>query len=319
MEICSQVEPKVGKVGAYYPSQSLHQNCVRLTSAAGTDSFAVQWPEVHSELGLPDLISARKELLVTLFDLRAQGLELCGIVELFEDADAACNELWEIADTLRVFEPVSVGGQLEDVNPGVIFSKNIYFPLDCQQETDQQKIDNKIRRLRYHYSMRDVIQKMEADVERLTCNMLQESSGSKRYMDWDHMPLKTPSKNKVFAINFEPDIAEMHKQMMFGQLLINGFQQDRVEFVNGILETLRIEALAKALEMKDRLGGQKGRKWGIGTDIEGPRERYLISKQMLIHRQITKNQRDTAGREYQDATVSSAKLPIALQDIYNPY
>lgn len=167
------------------------------------------WPKVHTEMELIELIAARGSLMETLKSIKPES-NFYKFIRLFNEADAACNDAWAVITTLRgivttVPEMPSYGTN----KPG------LPYLLD-----------------------RCVILDIEKAVEKLTCMLLAPNNVKILGNISTRISLLKSTVERV-----ECYTKEVRSWKCIGHILIKGITEGNEQFIKGVLEALEARSV----------------------------------------------------------------------------
>lgn len=201
---------------AVIPRKTLAPKSKRKRALETAQRFEVPWPDVHAEMDLSELITARVSLAVTLTGLFEERH-----IGFYKDADSACTALSAIITTLR-----SPALSSEDQHRDSIWLSQIMF----------------------------VITHMESAVELLTCKMLDPTSsqnylygGGPLLLRIDTGPHWKSIENKIFV-----EVQTVKTLVVIGDMLVRGIKDGQWEFVRGVLESVGVFGSTKGNESDTR-------------------------------------------------------------------
>lgn len=242
----SQKEEKEEQTNAVL-NQAEYFNRPKLIPMKQQDKIsAIDWPEVHADMGIAELIAARVSLIEALKSLKPEKPP-CGLIGLFNDADTACNDVWTATVLLRCLVP-----SISEMPSCGIGEQGLPYLLK-------------------NFAILD----MEKAVEKLTCELLNPNN-SKIFQR--SSPLVGQLKSNAKMVGRYTTEAKSWGQI--GDMLIKGINEGNTQFVRGALEAL--EARSAAIKSHEetaesrshlisrenfiqRMEGQKG----LDTAMEG--------------------------------------------------
>lgn len=204
------------------------------------------WPKVHTEMEIIELIAARGSLMETLKYIKPES-NFYKFIFLFNEADAACNDAWTVITTLRGLVTTVPGMPSHGTNePG------LSHPLD-----------------------RCAILDMEKAVEKLTCMLLAPNNVEILGSISTRISLLRSTVEKV-----ECYTKEVRSWKCIGHILIKGITEGNEQFIKGVLEALEARSVGgksyeDAIDPKSYLIATKpstrrtSRHKGIDTTMEG--------------------------------------------------
>lgn len=201
---------------AVIPRKTLAPKTKRKRALETAQCFEVPWPDVHAEMDLSELITARVSLAVTLTGLFEEQH-----IGFYKDADSACTALSAIITTLR-----SPAQSSEDHHNDSIRLSQIMFATTH----------------------------MESAVELLTCKMLDPTSpqhylygGGPLLLRIDTGPHWKSIENKISV-----EVQAVKTLVVIGDMLVRGIKDGQWEFVRGVLESVGVFGSAKGNESDTR-------------------------------------------------------------------
>lgn len=174
-----------------------------------TQLFEVPWPDVHAEMDLNELITARVSLAVKLAGIFEEQH-----ISFYKDADSACTALSVAITTLQRLA-MSISNQQKD---------SIWFLQFVSATTH-----------------------MKYAVELLTCKMLDPTSPQHCQRGGGPFLLRihTGSHWKSIENKISKEVQGVQALVIIGDMLITGFKSEQWEFVRGVLETIGVFRSAK--------------------------------------------------------------------------
>lgn len=167
-------------------------------------SVIENWPDVHPEMELPELIAARGSLMETLKSIKP-GNSFYRFIGLLNDADAACNDAWAVATTLRGLVTSAPEMPSYGTNePG----------LSCLLD---------------YCAIREI----EKAVKKLTCVLLAPSNVEILGSISTRISLLKSTVERV-----EQYMGEVRSWKCIGDKLIKGMNEGNEQFIRGVLDAL---------------------------------------------------------------------------------
>lgn len=167
-------------------------------------SVIENWPEVHPEMELTELIAARGSLMETLKSIKP-GSSFHKFIGLFNDADAACNDAWAVATTLH-----SLVASVPEMPSYGTNEPGLSYLLD-----------------------RSAIRDTEKAVEKLTCMLLAPNNVEILGSISTRISLLKSTVERV-----ERYMGEVRSWKCIGDKLIKGMNEGNEQFIRGVLEAL---------------------------------------------------------------------------------
>lgn len=166
--------------------------------------FEVPWPDVHAEMDLNELITARVSLAAKLAAIFEQQY-----ISFYKDADSACTALSAVITTLQCLA-MSMNDQQKD---------SIWFLQFVAATT-----------------------RMKYAVELLTCKMLDPTSPQHCRLGGGLLLLRihTGLHWKSIEKKISKEAQEVQALVAIGDILTTGFKGGQWEFVRGVLETFGV-------------------------------------------------------------------------------